>query len=317
MITFLSSPKAFEGKTLIDQTRAIRSWMSVHPDVEVILFGKALGAKELSEELGFVYCPEVDTAESGVPLFNAIVQMAQTRAKHDLQVYLNCDIILTPYFYSAMGPMPWKRFLVIGQRITVDKQVSIDVSNYDILIELNRLASIGKVRLGSPNAIDYFMFPRGLWHSLPPVIIGRAFYDGALLAHCLRNNIPIVDATFSSPVLHPEHEYQHVKGGKSEVWKGHDAKLNQRRNGIKHSSPSTSDAQWRIEAGVITKNTGRQDWLRALELKCRFVWGIPMIGLGMRIVWRVFRAIGLVKPADPPTQYRIEPNESQLRFAED
>jgi hypothetical protein len=299
MITFLSSPKAFEGKALIDQTRAIRSWKSVHPDVEVILFGKASGAKELSEELGIVYYPEVDTSESGVPLFNAIVQMAQTRAKHDLQVYLNCVIILTPCFYSAMGPMPWERFLVIGQRITVDKQVSIDVSNYEILIELNRLASIGKVRLDSPNAIDYFMFPRGLWHSLPPVIIGRAFYDGALLAHCLRSNIPIVDATFASPVLHPEHEYQHVKGGMSEVWKGRDAKLNQRRNGIKHSSPSTSDAQWRIEADVITKNTGRQDWLRSLEMKCRFIWGIPSLWLGIRIIWRIFCAIGVLKNAEP------------------
>jgi hypothetical protein len=299
MITFLASPKAFEGKTRIAQTRAILSWLHVHPDAEVILFGEALGADELCKKLGIVYCPNVETSESGVPLFNSIVDFAKNRAKHDLQVFLNCDIILTPSFLSPIGLISWSKFLLIGQRITIDRDVSVDESSEDLISTLNQLAFDRKIKLDPPAAIDYFVFPRGMWSSLPPVIIGRAYYDGALLAHCLRSSIPIIDITFVSPVLHPEHDYQHVKGGRREVFSGHDAKLNQERNGINHSPPTVSDAQWRIESGTLRGNVDRHHWLRSSEIRLRFILNQTTLGLGARIVWRIFYALGLLKNTDP------------------
>ena len=45
MITVLASPKAFKGRDGDNQRRAIQSWRSIHPEVEVMLFEIRPGAR--------------------------------------------------------------------------------------------------------------------------------------------------------------------------------------------------------------------------------------------------------------------------------
>ena len=52
MLTLFTTAKAFAGHNEIIQRNALKSWTLLHPDIEIILFGKDEGAAELSRELG-------------------------------------------------------------------------------------------------------------------------------------------------------------------------------------------------------------------------------------------------------------------------
>ena len=212
MITFLASPKPFQGIAKEHQYRAIRSWLAAADDAEVILYGGSAGIDEAGNDLGVRVQKQIGCAPSGVPYFGAIASHAAEHGRHDLQVYLNCDILLA-------GIQPglrdrFDRFLLIGQRIDLGEGVVVELAQGDWFQRLKDLAGEGKVTLHSPSGIDYFGFRRGMWQTLPTIVIGRCGYDNALLAYFMRNRIPIVDGTFAVTALHQFHDYGHVQGGR-------------------------------------------------------------------------------------------------------
>ncbi|MHB8893786.1 MAG: hypothetical protein ACYC99_01235 [Candidatus Geothermincolia bacterium] len=264
-----------------------------HPAAEVILYGESKGTAEASRELGVSHVPIVPSAPSGVPYFNGIVAHAAEHGKHDLQVYVNCDILLAG-IYDALKLIEFPRFLLIGERIDLMEEADIGISQVPSIEELSRLAATGLIRMHGPTGIDYFAFRRGSWKSMPDVIIGRAGYDGALLAHCLRNRIPIVDGTAKIIALHQFHGYEHVPGGSVTVRRGEDAQRNFSAVGSSHSALLVSDADFvMLEKGIISKPC-RQDRLRHFELLIRYRHGRPLMGLLVRLLWRALAAIGVV-----------------------
>src|SRR5262249_19151083 len=58
--TFFATAKPFEGHSGIIQRNALKSWMLLHPNVEVILFGDDKGAAEIAAELGLRHVPFVE-----------------------------------------------------------------------------------------------------------------------------------------------------------------------------------------------------------------------------------------------------------------
>jgi hypothetical protein len=295
MISFLSSPKPFSGDAKDHQINAIRSWLAVDPRIEVVLYGNALGTGEMCRELNIRYIAHIQTSPRGVPYFNAIVEHARTEAKHDVQIYMNCDIIVTPSICDAVHAIRFPKFVMIGQSIDMKEGLEVDPASRSFLTTLNELARSGKIALSPESGIDFFGFRRGMWNGLPPVVIGRGAYDNALLAYCLRRQIPLVDVTLSTPVFHPTHDYNHVAGGIEEIFSGIDAVQNARLSGINHSSPCVSDAQWEVRHGQLVESRVRGDVLRALELRWRFVNGWTVRGLAIRVIWRLLRAIGAIK----------------------
>ena len=115
-----------------------------------------------------------------------------------------------------------KGFLLTGQRV-------------DILAD-------GTKRLHRPSGMDYFVFRRGMFYDLPKVLMGRAYCDCALVAYCLRKGIPVIDASFALRVEHQFHDYGHIKGGRTTVWQGEDAKANKRDNDLQDFGPHVLDA---------------------------------------------------------------------------
>ena len=97
-------------------------------------------------------------------------------------------------------------------------------------------------RLHCPSGMDYFVFRRGMFRHLPKVLMGRAYCDSALVAYCLRMGIPVIDASFALRVEHQFHDYGHVKGGRTTVWQGDDAKANKRDNDLQDFGPHVLDA---------------------------------------------------------------------------
>jgi hypothetical protein len=291
MITYLSSPKPFIGIAKEHQYNAIRSWKKTCVDAEVILYGDSDGIDEAGRELGVKVVKQINCSSSGIPYFGSIVCHADINAKYDFQIYLNCDILLYGIL-QAMSEIDFPQFLIIGQLIDLEENLFIDVASPDFRQVLWKLANNEKVSLRGPSGIDYFGFRRGTFNSIPPVVIGRAGYDSAVLAYSLQHKIPIIDVTFAVIALHQCHDYAHVAGGKQTVWHGIDAQNNLFYAGS-HSLPSISDASYVLKGTVVTYLVCRGDWLRQFELIIRYRLRWSTISLGVRLIWRILQSIGI------------------------
>ncbi|MEY2588608.1 MAG: hypothetical protein QOJ67_592, partial [Acidimicrobiaceae bacterium] len=80
MLTFLATPKAFEGLFNVIQRNAITSWTLLSPRPEIILFGDDPGTAALCEELGLRHVPDVALSDRGTPLLNDIFERGQRMA---------------------------------------------------------------------------------------------------------------------------------------------------------------------------------------------------------------------------------------------
>ena len=293
VISFLSSPKSFDGQVGKIQKNAIRSWQNVHPDAEVLIYGDSIGAKAVCQELGVNHVADIHCSQSGVPYFNSIVEHAKIHARHDIQVYLNCDILMCDRMINAVTGINLSNYLIVGQRIDLADGVQLSMSPSLWKDELQHLVEDGKAVLHLPSGMDYFVFTRGMWQSLPPLVIGRGGYDAALVADCLRHKIPLIDATYAIPAFHQFHDYGHIAGAQQQVLRGKDAIDNYTIHNIKHSRPNSADAEWQIIHGKLVKCFGRGDWLRRIELYFRFVVGWSSVGLSLRLLWRLLIKIRL------------------------
>ena len=61
-LTIFACPKGFVGRAGEIQRNAIRSWVRLGPDVEVILLGDDEGVAEAAQELGM--CPILSAVQS-------------------------------------------------------------------------------------------------------------------------------------------------------------------------------------------------------------------------------------------------------------
>ena len=273
MLTILCSPKPFVGEAARNQLNAMRSWRAIDPDVEIIIFGVPQGAAEAAAETGSVLVPEIACSPSGAPSFNAMVEYAWQHGRHDQQAYVNADILLDESILRAvqMARLRFETSLLVGERVDLVQGTSIDAQRSGWIEELLLLAETGRLTAHGPTGVDYFAFIRGMWSDLPPVFMGRAMCDQALLHYCLRQSIPVIDATLAVVAVHQYHDYQHVRGGSQEVFSGEDRNLMAREHGLHHGLPTVADADWRFaDNGAIEPNRYRRRLLRRMELHLRY-----------------------------------------------
>jgi len=264
-VSFLSSPKPWNGVAASHQENAVRSWLALHPKSEVILYGDAPGTAEACRRSGATHVVDIAGTDAGLPYFNAIVAHAALHARHDLQVYLNCDILLRHDFLKTVAQLQWAKFLMIGQRIDLPEGEPQHAELAQDDRWLKALARTGRLVLHPPDGSDYFVFPRGMWKGVPVITIGRGAYDNALIAWCLLHRIPVVDATLKVVALHQFHDYGHVEGGKKEIFHGVETEENlsvcRRFGGI---IPTLEDATWMFRRGKLSRSFARGDWMRGL-----------------------------------------------------
>lgn len=266
MITIVSSPKPFEGVARFNQMNAIRSWKALAPDVEVILYGDSRGTEMAVDGLGATWVPDVEASETGIPLLGAIADHAAAHGAHDVQAYVNCDIILTPTFLDAVRRVGLPRFLLAGARLDLAEGVVVDTGEPGWAGRIPALAGDGRLRLPAGGA-DFFAFPRGQWAGLPRIVVGRAAYENALFSFALRRRVPVIDATPDVVSLHPFHDYGHAPGGRQAVFGGADARANWLACG--HLFATVGDAPWQMRGGVLRRAWNRGDWVGAAEVYAR------------------------------------------------
>jgi len=274
MLTIFSTPKPFRGHSALIQRNAIKSWTLLHPDVEIILFGDEKGTTEVCREYGLLHEQQVERSGEGTKYVNYIFGRAQQIARHDVLCYANCDIVLMQDFRRAVGRVAsWsERFLMVGRRWDMDVAVPIDFSRSDWqerLAELARREGFQRLYYN----IDYFVFRRGMYASIPPLVIGRVWWDHWLVWKAGAQGAPVVDVSEVVCAIHQNHDYSYHPQGQQGVWYDAAARRNYELVGGRFHLHTIEDANYRLRP-------------QGLEPQ-RFYWLAP----GKRVVREVVRFV--------------------------
>ena len=213
-LTLFSAPKPFSDLHIsIIQRNAIKSW-TLLSDVEVLLIGDEKGVAETAKELGVKHLPDVKCSDNGTPLISSMFHLARESSNSDLLCIINTDMLLMSDFLEvAKQAMKLKeKFVVLSQRWDLDVTESIDFSEG----WQERQSSIAH-RQGSlhrPAGSDFFLFPKNCYTEIPDFAIGRAGWDNWMIYKARQENWPVIDCTPSVMIVHQNHDYRHLPGGK-------------------------------------------------------------------------------------------------------
>ena len=215
LITFFSAPKPFTDPHIATiQRNAIESW-TLLPDVDVILLGEEEGLAETAKELGVKHIPDVARSESGAPLISSMFQLARKNSDSDLLCIINADMILMSDFVEAAKQVSALKdaFVLLSQRWDLDVTQPLDFSKD----WQNRLRSTvhDQGQLHRPAGSDFFLFPKSCYANVPDFAIGRAGWDNWMIYKARQENWPVIDCTPSVMIVHQNHDYRHLPGGKS------------------------------------------------------------------------------------------------------
>jgi hypothetical protein len=262
MITFLASPKSFNGLINTIQRNAISSWKALHPEIEIILFGNEIGVAEYAKEMCLTHVPHVEETEFGTPYFNAITSYGARYGRHDIQAFINSDIMLVDDVLKAINNVPFRNYVITNFRVNLPEGISMDVTTPDWREKLFSLARENKLFMSTGS--DIFLFKRGFFNNAPKLILGRAGVDNGICAYALRSGVPLIDATRSIMCLHPFHNYDHVSGGRKEIFEGKEKQINALTYG--DWNPHVRDGGWIMINYRLIRTFGQGDWYRAITV---------------------------------------------------
>jgi len=212
MLTIFSTCKPFRDHFAIIQRNAITSWTLLRPKPEIILFGDEEGVAEICQELGLRHVPEIARNEFGTPLLNDLFEKAQRLASHEILCYVNADIILMGDIIDSIQKIshtlknPW--WLLTGRCIYTNISESLNFTN-SLTLDNLRCVALQSGKLGQLDSLDYFLFPKGLFHDLLPLAIGRQQWHAWLLWYVVHERGGcVIDATEVIVAIHQNHPIQ-------------------------------------------------------------------------------------------------------------
>jgi hypothetical protein len=224
MLTIFATPKPFVGHNGVIQRNAIASWTKLVPRPEIILLGDSEGIEAIASELGVIHCAEVECNEFGTPLVHGLFEQAQAIGIGDRLMYINSDIILLSDVMPTIERIALDRFMMTGQRWNLDLTELIDFEEADWEKKVRSQVAVSGHQEGA-QAMDYFVFSRGLYPEIPAFAIGRPSWDNWLLYETLRLGVPVIDGSKVILAVHQNHDYNHHPRGKVGVWQGEEAKI--------------------------------------------------------------------------------------------
>ena len=213
-LTLFSAPKPFTDPHIaMIQRNAIKSW-TLLPDVEVILLGEETGLAEAARDLGVNHVPEVKRNENSTPLISSMFRLAREHGHGNLLCIVNADMILMSDFVEAVKQVSKLKdnFVLLSQRWDLDVTESLDFTEG----WQNRLRSTvhGHGALHRPAGSDFFIFPKSCYTDVPDFAIGRAGWDNWMIYKARKEGWPVIDCTPSVMIVHQNHDYGHLPGGK-------------------------------------------------------------------------------------------------------
>lgn len=208
MLTLFTTPKAFQGHFGVIQRNALQSWLHLRPCPEIILFGNDKGTADVAVELGVRHVPNIECNEYGSPLLSSLFDMARKIATHDVLCYVNADIMLMSDFMAAVQgvQVQKKKFLMVGKvwRVYIDSLWDFQAPDWEQQLQDYVLRHGAQAR--PPGNSDFFAFPRGLLTSIPPLAIGRGWWDPWLIYEARRVGATVIDASWAVMAVHQNHD---------------------------------------------------------------------------------------------------------------
>jgi hypothetical protein len=266
-LTIFTAPKPFTNPHIdIIQRNAIRSWLEMGSQVEVLIIGREDGLAETAADLGVQHLPEVSTNELGTPLVSSIFDLARRNSTSPLLAYINADIVLFPEFLDTALQLKeiTEQFLAVGQRwdLALQQPLAFNPGWERALRE--RVQVNG--RLHPASGSDYFLFPRSCFVDMPPFAIGRAGWDNWMIFEARRRHWPVVDATSALMVVHQDHDYGHLPGGQPH-YRLPETAANVRLAGGRRALFTLQDASHQLVSGKISPipARGKKFW-REVEI---------------------------------------------------
>jgi len=272
MLTICTAAKPFRGHIAVIQRNAMMSWTKLEPRPEIILFGAEEGTAETARQLGLKHVAEVARNGYGTPLLADILARAEKHGSGDAFAYVNADIILTRRFTAGLEKVRQRfgKFLAVGRRTNLDVREALDFREgwEEKLSERMR----GEGWLESHTGIDFFAFARGEYEDVPPLAIGRVWFDQWLVKYARKKGIAVVDLTEFAPITHQVHDYSHVAGGRElGAYGGPEAEENLRHYGEKpHTYTILSATHVMTKAGRIRRVALR----REMHAVRTFLWEV-------------------------------------------
>ena len=266
MLTLFAIPKPFRGHIDVIQRNAIHSWMCLQPRPQIILFGDDDGTAEVAQELGVHHVPSVARSELGTPLLHDVFAQAHRMATSDVLGYVNADIMLMSDFIQALQRVVrFKRqFLMVGRRWDLELNEPLDFDeNWE---EWLRAHVVIHGELHSIAAMDYFVFPRGIYEKIPPFTVGRMAWDNWMIHAARVQGVQVVDASRAVIVVHQNHDYAHVPHRTSGAWGGAESEQNLALASSYAHSFSLDDATWLMSRrwllpALMTSHIRRRLWV--------------------------------------------------------
>lgn len=275
-ITCFLVPKPFAGHAGLIQANTLRCLAT--SGLPTLVLGDESGVAEAATACGLLHLPELPRNESGTPRVDGAFEVARRHAETSHLCYLNADILLPRNFQALLDGLldQVPRALFTGRRwnLDVDETLAFDEAGWETLEK--RRSREG--RCPGPAAMDYFVFPRDAFRTMPPFAIGRPGWDNWMVYQAKQEGRPVVDLSPMVAVLHQNHDFKHLPGGEAAYRNGAESLANRRMAGGYFHLLNLEDAThvaaegrvkrrwWRLSGHQITRwtlgLTTRMPWLR-------------------------------------------------------
>jgi hypothetical protein len=284
MLTIFTLPKPFEGDIGRIQRNAIHSWKRLSPACEIFLCGNTPDLDDVATQLEVDRVSEIVCTEFGTPLVSSAFNRVAALSRHDVLCYANADLIFLPDFLEAIRVVLSEapRFLLVGEcwDVNVDGEVWNDdsvagISWEDILRQ--RVASAGAVR--GPEWIDFFVFRKGTIGPLPDFVVGRPGWDNWMVWHARSLEIPVVDISAATLVVHQSHDYAHVPRARGSRWEGPEGDANRALLDFRQNQFSLEFATHRLIGSRVLPNRTRGIRRRLRVGLLNHAWTVPLYRL--------------------------------------
>ena len=270
MLTIFTLPKPFTDPHIRTiQRNAIQSWKKLGPEVEVILMGKDSGIAETAKEFGVRYVADVAVNEFGTPLLDSAFDIAQKIARHGRLMYVNADVIFIADLIAALDKLPKESMLTVVRRIDLDVKEWMDFNDQSWARKISDEAR-NHGSLHSWAGIDYFIFNKGRFISLPPFAVGRVGWDNWVVHESRHRLRYTIDATACITAIHQNHGYSGNNAG-TQRKTNPEAQKNSSFTKKPAQSYTIEDANWKLGPSGLKRN---------------YLYSLPHLKRSLKLIWK-------------------------------
>jgi hypothetical protein len=292
MITLFSAPKSFVDEHISRiQRNALRSWLALGEDVEVLYLGDEIGIEETAEVFNVRCLPTHSRSSSGAPFINELFGLARQHAHYSILCYVNADIILLDDFMPSVHLVRkrFNSFLVVGNRY--DLEIKNELKMQEDWQEYLRERINRSGRLHPPMGSDYFIFRKDQFEDMPAFVLGRAGWDNWMMYKVRSEGLPLVDASRAITAVHQEHDYAHLPGGEPH-YRHPESMLNIQLAGGYEAMFRLRDSNWVLSSrGLRKKSLGEWEWPRKIEADLISTFGTGSLARLVRMIFHPKDAI--------------------------